>query len=85
MIVYADLTLAMFAVVLLVVATLTLTGAATNYEHTYTTRNKVLLKLYNGYASCASEACVAHLLSHFNSSGFNLSVDGAKMVVWVET
>ncbi|PSN90016.1 hypothetical protein B9Q03_04820 [Candidatus Marsarchaeota G2 archaeon OSP_D] len=82
MIVYTDLMLAAFAVMLLLASTLALTGASTSYEHLHTEQAQAAQKLYTLFASCTQESCAPGLPARSASEGVNLSISPSSMVVW---
>ncbi len=82
MIVYTDLMLAAFAVMLLLASTLALTGSSASYEHVYAEQAQAAQKLYTLFASCTQESCAPSLPAHSASEGVNLSISPSSMVVW---
>ncbi|MEM0271042.1 MAG: hypothetical protein QW514_00645 [Thermoprotei archaeon] len=83
-IVYTDLVLAAFVVVLLASSTLALTGTSEAYQQAYTKRVQATLKLYTLFSSCAQVWCAPKLSERSASEGANLSLSASSMVVWFE-
>lgn len=85
MIVYTDLLVAGFIVVLLLGSSLVLTDSSKNYEANVTKQQDVAQTLYQAFVSCGQETCVTNLEAAFSQLGLNLTLSESQMVVAVGT
>jgi len=83
MIVYTDLMLASFVVVLLLASTMILDVSSSSYENSYSKLQHAEVTLYNLFEACSQEECLPTIQATFSSQGANITVSGSAMVVSV--